>query len=232
MPAEWKNSRVARRPSAPADPETGFALRLGSDSLLEDTPQMQALEVLGKRRGSGRRVRSGSTASRRRAARHGLSHPPGRRPPHGPGPRPVLDWPVMKIREIMSSDVQCIGPDNTLVEAAGLMRELDVGAIPVCDQEHLAGMLTDRDLVLRAVATGKDPNRATVRETMSEGIFSIFEDQSVEEAAHLMEKKQIRRLPVLSRQKRLVGIVSLGDLAMNSQPAFSGTALREVSRSY
>ncbi len=138
----------------------------------------------------------------------------------------------MKIREIMSTDVRCIGPDNTLVEAAGLMRELDVGAVPVCERDHLAGMLTDRDLVLRAIAAGKDPNHAIVRETMSPGIIYIFEDQSVEEAAHLMEEKQIRRLPVLNRQKRLVGIVSLGDLAMNSQPAFSGTALREVSRSY
>ena len=138
----------------------------------------------------------------------------------------------MKIREIMSPEVRCIGPDNTLVEAAGLMRELDVGAIPVCDQDRLAGMLTDRDLALRAVASGKDPGQTTVREIMSEGIIAIFDDQSVEEAAHLMEKKQVRRLPVLNRQKHLVGIVSLGDLAVNSQPAFSGTALREVSRSH
>ena len=137
----------------------------------------------------------------------------------------------MKIREIMSPEVRCIEPDNTLVEAAGLMRELDVGAVPVCDQDRLAGMLTDRDLALRAVAAGKDPNRATVRETMSPGVIWVFEDQSVEEAAHVMEEKQVRRLPVLNRQKHLVGIVSLGDLAASSQPAFSGIALREVSRS-
>lgn len=138
----------------------------------------------------------------------------------------------MKIQEIMSTDVGCIGPDNTLVEAAGLMRELDVGAIPVCDDDRLAGMLTDRDLTLRAIAEGKDPNTTAVRETMSQGIIYIFEDQSVEEAAHLMEEKQVRRLPVLNHNKRLVGIVSLGDLALHSQPAFSGEALKEVSRSY
>lgn len=136
----------------------------------------------------------------------------------------------MKLHDIMSSDVRCVKPDNTLVEAAGLMRELDVGAVPVCDNDRLAGMLTDRDLTLRATAEGKDPNKTTVREAMSEGVIYIFEDQSVEEAAHLMEEKQIRRLPVLNRSKRLVGIVSLGDLALHAQPAFGGEALKEVSR--
>src|SRR4051794_34872667 len=122
----------------------------------------------------------------------------------------------MKIQEIMSPDVHCIGPDNTLVEAAGLMRALDIGAIPVTENDQLLGMLTDRDLTERSVAEGKDPNTSAVRETMSEGIISIFDDQTVEEAARLMEQKQIRRLPVLNRSKRLVGIVSLGDLAVKS----------------
>jgi len=136
----------------------------------------------------------------------------------------------MKIHEIMSSHVQCAGPDNTLVEAAGLMRDIDSGAIPVCDHGRLTGMLTDRDLALRGTAEGRNPNDTKVREVMSEGIFYIFEDQSVEEAAHLMEKAQIRRLPVLNRLKKLVGIVSLGDLATRVQPAFSGHALKEISQ--
>lgn len=137
----------------------------------------------------------------------------------------------MKIKEIMTSDVRCASPDNTLVEAAGLMRELDVGAVPVCEQDRLVGMLTDRDMTLRAIADAKDPNRATVRETMSPGIVYAFEDQSVEEVARLMEDKQIRRLPIMNRSQRLVGIVSLGDIAQCSQPAFSGQTLKEVSRS-
>lgn len=139
---------------------------------------------------------------------------------------------AMKLRDIMSTDVRCVKPDNSIVEAAGLMRELDVGAVPVCDQDRLTGMLTDRDLALRAVADGKDPASTTVREVMSEGIIYIFEDQSVEAAAHLMEEKQVRRLPVLNRNKRLVGIVSLGDIAVRSHPAFSGEALKEVSQPY
>ncbi len=138
----------------------------------------------------------------------------------------------MKIQEIMSSDVRCISPTDTLVEAARLMRDLDVGAIPICDNDRLAGMLTDRDLALRGVAEGEDPNTTTVRETMSEGIIYAFEDESVEKAARIMEEKQIRRLPVLNRDKRLVGIVSLGDLAVNTQPALGGEALKEVSRSH
>ena len=136
----------------------------------------------------------------------------------------------MKIREIMSSDVQCTKPDNTLTEAAGLMRQLDTGAVPVCDHDRLAGMLTDRDIAIRAVADGRDPNATSVRDVMSPGVVYVFEDQSVEEAAHLMEEKQIRRLPVLNRNKRMVGIVSLGDLAVQSQPSFGGEALREISQ--
>lgn len=135
----------------------------------------------------------------------------------------------MKVHEIMTARARCIGPNNSLVEAAGLMRELDVGALPVCDEDRLAGMVTDRDLVVRGMAEGRDPYAATVREVMSEGVLSIQADQDVEEAARLMQEKQVRRLPVISREKRLVGIVSLGDLAVNSNPAFSGQALKEVS---
>jgi CBS domain containing-hemolysin-like protein len=110
------------------------------------------------------------------------------------------------------------------------MRELDVGALPICDNDRLAGMVTDRDIVLRGTADGRDPNSATVRDVMSEGIVYVFADQEVEEAARVMEQKQIRRLPVLNREKRMVGIVSLGDVATSSSPAFSGTALRDVSQ--
>lgn len=137
----------------------------------------------------------------------------------------------MKVYRIMTAHARCVAPDNTLVEAAGLMRELDVGALPVCENERVTGMVTDRDIVLRGVADGRDVNTAPVRDVMSAGVIYVFVDQEVEEAARLMEEKQIRRLPVLNREKRLVGIVSLGDLAVTSNPAFSGVALKEVSMS-
>jgi CBS domain-containing protein len=137
----------------------------------------------------------------------------------------------MKVHEIMTAHPRCIAPDNNLVEAAGLMRELDVGALPICDGDRLAGMVTDRDIVLRGTADGRDPNSTLVRDVMSVGVLYVFADQSVEEAARVMEEKQVRRLPVINRERRLVGIVSLGDVATSSNPAFSGTALRDVSQS-
>jgi CBS domain-containing protein len=135
----------------------------------------------------------------------------------------------MKVHEIMTAHARCVGPQNTLVEGAGLMRELDVGALPVCENDRLAGMVTDRDITLRGVAGGRDPNTTPIREVMSPGIVYVFADQEVEEVTRLMEERQIRRVPVLNREKRLVGIVSLGDIAMSSNPAFSGMALRDVS---
>lgn len=137
----------------------------------------------------------------------------------------------MKVKQIMTAHAKCVAPDNTLVEAAGLMRQLDVGALPVCEHDRVAGMVTDRDIVLRGVANGRDANTTTVSEVMSPGVIPIFADQEVEEAVRLMEEKQVRRLPVLDRAKRLVGIVSLGDIAVSSNPAFSGIALKEVSQS-
>ena len=135
----------------------------------------------------------------------------------------------MKVHEIMTAHARCVGPENTLVEAAGLMREMDVGALPVCDNDRLAGMVTDRDITLRGVADGRDPNTTPIRDVMSPGIVYVFADQDVEDVARIMEQRQIRRVPVLSREKRLVGIVSLGDIAISSNPAFSGMALRDVS---
>lgn len=137
----------------------------------------------------------------------------------------------MKVHEIMTTRARCVSPDNTLVEAAGLMRQLDVGAVPVCEDDRLLGMLTDRDIAIRAVADGRDPNTTSVREVMSHGIIHVSADQEVEEVVRLMENKKIRRVPVLNRAQRLVGIVALGDIAVTSNPAFSGLALREVSES-
>ena len=139
----------------------------------------------------------------------------------------------MKIKEIMTEDVEVVRPEASLFEAAGRMRDLDVGALPVCDGERLVGMLTDRDLTVRAVAAGRDPRTATVGEIMTPAMSYCFEDQSAAEAERLMAEKQIRRLPVLDRDKRLVGIVSLGDLAIRTGNRRAvGKTLEAVSEPY
>jgi CBS domain-containing protein len=116
----------------------------------------------------------------------------------------------MQVKDIMTPGVECIRPDDTLQNAARKMRDLDVGPLPVCgDNDRLAGMITDRDIVVRAIADGKDPKATKVREAMTDEIIYCFEDQDVQEAARTMQERQVRRLVVLNRDKRLVGIVSL-----------------------
>lgn len=135
----------------------------------------------------------------------------------------------MKIKDIMTPRAQCVAPATTLAEAARMMREIDVGALPVCDNDRLSGMITDRDIVLRGVAEKVDPATTEVRAVMTPGIAYVFEDQEVAEAARIMEERQVRRLPVLNREKRLVGIVALGDMAVDAGTEISGEALREIS---
>jgi CBS domain-containing protein len=136
----------------------------------------------------------------------------------------------MKIEEIMTPYVRCVQSDVTLVEAAVVMRDMDVGALPICEGGRLVGMLTDRDIALRAVAECRDPRWTMVKDVMSPGVVYIYADQEVEDAAELMERKQVRRLPVLNREKRLVGIVSLGDVAINTSNELSGEALKVMSQ--
>jgi len=123
----------------------------------------------------------------------------------------------MQVHEVMTRGVECLRPNNNLQEAAIKMLDLDVGSMPVCgDNDRLAGMLTDRDITVRSVAEGHDPRKALVRDAMSPEILYCFEDQDVTEAAQVMKDRQVRRLVVLNRDKRLVGIVSLGDLAADA----------------
>lgn len=136
----------------------------------------------------------------------------------------------MKLKDIMTPNPTCVAPEDSLQDAARKMRDLNVGPMPVCDNNRLAGMLTDRDIVLSAVAEGKDPRTTHVREAMTQGVVYAFEDQDINEAAQTMREKQIRRLLVLNRDKKLVGIVSLGDLATtNDDQQQSGAVLQEVS---
>ena len=136
----------------------------------------------------------------------------------------------MRVAEIMTRDPEVLPSDFILKDAALKMQQLDVGMLPIRDGDRLVGMLTDRDITLRATAEGRDPTKTRVREVMTPEVVYCFEDQDVSEAAKLMQEKQIRRLPILNREKRLVGIVSLGDLAVHSaEEKTVSKTIREVS---
>lgn len=135
----------------------------------------------------------------------------------------------MKIREMMTKGTRFVAPDTPVIEAAGLMRVHDIGVVPVLEESRIVGMLTDRDIVLQVVADGRDPRATLVRDVMSTGSISVFEDQEVDEAVQLMQRYQVRRLPVLDRASKLVGIVSLGDIAVDVHAGLSGRVLKEVS---
>ena len=134
----------------------------------------------------------------------------------------------MKIREMMSSDVRIANPDQTIREAAMMMAEIDAGVLPVGENDRLVGMITDRDIAIRAVAAGKQPDTA-VRGIMSKEVDYCFDDDDVDDVAEHMADAKLRRMPVLNRQKRLVGIVSLGDIATVDGPANAGEALCGIS---
>ena len=136
----------------------------------------------------------------------------------------------MKVTEILTPNPQCITPETSLTLAARKMKALNVGMLPVCEKDRLVGTVTDRDITIRAVAAGANPNTTTVREVMTDNIAYCFDDEEVEEAAELMEQRQIRRLPVMNRDKRLVGIVSLGDMAVRThRERLAGEILERVS---
>jgi CBS domain-containing protein len=137
----------------------------------------------------------------------------------------------MRVKDVMTRGVACMPPSATLQQAAQKMRDLDIGPLPVCgDNDRLVGMLTDRDITVRAVAEGLDSRTALIRDVMTPTIVYCFEDQDVSEASRLMKENQIRRLVVLNRDKRLVGIVSLGDLAVDAHDEeLVGATLEAVS---
>jgi len=136
----------------------------------------------------------------------------------------------MQVKDVMTRGAEVVRPDATLQEAANKMKSLDIGPLPVCDGDKIIGMLTDRDITVRATAEGLDPKQTRVREVMSKELITCLEDQDVKEAAELMQSKQIRRVPILNKDKRLVGMLSLGDLAHRSQDSkLAGKTLEEVS---
>ena len=134
----------------------------------------------------------------------------------------------MKVSAAMTREVRLVKPEQTIREAAQLMAEIDAGAIPVTENERLVGMLTDRDIAIRAVAKGKSPE-TKIRDVMSQGILYCFDDQELDEVERNMGENQVRRLPVVDRDKRLVGILSLGDLASKDDAKSVGKTVSQVS---
>ena len=131
-----------------------------------------------------------------------------------------------KIKDVMTRQVDVISPDASIAEAAQRMRAGDFGLLPVGENDRMIGAISDRDIVVRAVAEGKAGD-TRVREVMSEGILWAYDDDSVEDAVKIMSKRQVRRLPIINHDQRLVGIVALGDLAVNKaelQPAAKALA--------
>jgi CBS domain-containing protein len=135
---------------------------------------------------------------------------------------------AMKVSEAMTRDVRVANPDETIRQAAKTMASLDAGVLPVGENDHLIGMITDRDIAIRGIAQGKGP-KAKVRDVMTEDVKYCFDDQDVEEVTRNMADIQVRRLPVLNRDKRLVGILSLGDI-VSRDGKDAGEALRGISR--
>jgi CBS domain-containing protein len=130
----------------------------------------------------------------------------------------------------MTPDVSYVEPNTPILEIARKMRDADIGSTPVVEDDRLVGMVTDRDIVVRLVADGGDVGTKTARDAMSPGILYCFADDSVEAVLDNMGDRQIRRLPVVNRDKRLVGVVSLGDLSLTGRNKATGEALQEISQ--
>ena len=134
----------------------------------------------------------------------------------------------MKIKDVMTHDVSFVTPDTPVTEIARRMRDDDIGSVPVAENDRMIGIVTDRDIVVRCVASGSLEG-ATARTTMSPRVLYCYEDQSVNEILENMAEQQVRRMPVVDRDKRLVGVVSIGDLSQKSKMK-AGESLKEISQ--
>lgn len=135
----------------------------------------------------------------------------------------------MQVRDMMSADAQVANPQETIQQASRLMASIDAGFLPVGEDGHLVGMITDRDIAVRAVALGRGPD-TPVRDVMTSDVKYCFMNQEIEDVTANMGEIQVRRLPVLDRNKRLVGVISLGDIALASADGAAGEALAGISR--
>lgn len=135
----------------------------------------------------------------------------------------------MKVKDAMHSGAEWVGPETPVSDIAQKMRDLDIGAIPIGENDRLIGMVTDRDIACRGVANGKDCTKLTARDVMSRGIFYCNDVEELEDALRVMEQKQVRRLPVINDKKRMVGMLSLGDVAHATSHELSGEVTAAVS---
>ena len=134
----------------------------------------------------------------------------------------------MRIREIMTTNVECVSPETSITDLAQKMKTLDVGFLGVCENDRLVGTVTDRDIVIRGIASERDINSVTAREIMTHDVFWCYEDDDVKDVAEKMREKDVRRMLILNRDKRLVGVVSIGDIAQVEEGE-SGKTLRDIS---
>jgi CBS domain-containing protein len=133
------------------------------------------------------------------------------------------------VKDAMHKGAEWVAPQTPVSDVARKMRDLDIGAIPVGENDRLIGMVTDRDIACRAVANGKDPGKLTARDVMSKGIFYCNDTEDLEDALRIMEQKQVRRLPVINDKKRMVGMLALGDVADAASHELSGEVIAAVS---
>ena len=134
----------------------------------------------------------------------------------------------MKVREIMTTDVECVPPDTGIRDLANKMKTLDVGFVPVCESDRLVGTVTDRDIVIRGIAAGKDVDGTTARDIMTKEVYWCYEDDDVKDVAKVMREKEVRRMLILNQDKRLVGVASIGDISKVEEHE-SGKTLKDIS---
>lgn len=136
---------------------------------------------------------------------------------------------MMQVSDVMTRGVRTLQPEDTVIMAAQAMEEMDIGVIPVCDEDGLVGILTDRDIAVRVVAQGLTPQDTTLEQVMTTSPYSCFEDQSIEEVLEEMREAQIRRVPVVNQQEQVIGMLSLGDVAVRADEIEAGETLASIS---
>ena len=135
----------------------------------------------------------------------------------------------MKVKDVMHKGVSWVQPDASLTAIAKIMKTEDIGAVPVGENDKLVGMVTDRDIICRGLGNGKKPEKLTAKDVMTKGITYCRENEEVDDAIRIMESKQIRRLPVIDKDKRMVGMLSIGDISHSLPQEMSGEVMRSVS---
>jgi CBS domain-containing protein len=135
----------------------------------------------------------------------------------------------MQVKEAMHAGVEWVEPDTSISTVAKKMRDLDIGAIPVCERDHLVGMITDRDITCRAVAKVTDLSKLTASDVMTKDVIYCRDTEDLQDAIHIMEDKQIRRMPAIDEDKRMVGMLSLGDVSHAASQQITGEVVKAVS---